>query len=145
RQPLGAIDRAMLAVDGTVRAAGYPGFETQMFVWLSGRGDVPRLQAALSHLSHVYPVVTSRLDVTDPRGPCWLFQQSAEAALRRIDVESVPGGMARQAVLERAAELLSTPHDLAVSAPIRFYLLHGPDGRDMFLAQYNHALMDNNA
>jgi hypothetical protein len=127
-----------------------------MFVWLGGRADVPRLQAALSHLSHVYPVVASRLNITDPRGPCWQFQQSAEAALHRVDVQSVPnvrqagspscgGDRARQAVLQRAAELLSTPHDLAESAPIRFYLLHGPDGRDVFLAQYNHALMDNNA
>src|SRR5262245_49451796 len=85
-QPLGALDRAMLAVDGTVRAAGYPGFVTQMFVWLSGRADVPRLQTALARLSLAYPVITARLDTADSRGPRWQFQPGAAASLQEISL-----------------------------------------------------------
>ncbi|MCI0705346.1 MAG: hypothetical protein L0241_30165 [Planctomycetia bacterium] len=39
--------------------------------------------------------------------------------------------------------LLGNPGDLASADPIRFDLLHRPDGRDVFLMQYSHALMDN--
>src|SRR5262249_27581442 len=49
---------------------------------------------------------------------------------------------APQAVLEHAARLLSTPCDPAEVDPIRFHLLHRPDGRDVFLIQFNHTLMD---
>jgi len=39
-QRLNAADCALLFVDRTLREMGCPGFETQMFVWLSGRADV---------------------------------------------------------------------------------------------------------
>jgi hypothetical protein len=54
-------------------------------------------------------------------------------------------GCQTETVLETAAALLCLPKDPADSDPIRFHLLHLPNGRDVFLMQYNHMLMDNNA
>jgi hypothetical protein len=49
------------------------------------------------------------------------------------------------AALGHAGRLLSEPSDPAAADPIRFHLLHRPGGPDVFLMQYNHALMDNGA
>jgi len=69
--------------------------------------------------------------------PYWRFRPGAECPLREIQLESP----ARIAVLDQAARLLSTPFDPAEFDPVRFYLLHRPDGRDVFLLQYNHTLI----
>src|SRR5262249_47893140 len=52
---------------------------------------------------------------------------------------------APEQILRFAAQALSTPRDLCASPPLWFHVLHGPDGRDRFLMQYNHAALDNNA
>jgi hypothetical protein len=123
---------------------GYPGFETQMLIWHSGRADVARLRRAIGTLGRLHPVITSRLHERigeDLGGACWEFQRGAEANLAEIDLDS--DGPAR--VLDCAGELLSLPRDPVASAPLRFYLLHRPGGGDVFLMQYNHTLMDNSA
>jgi hypothetical protein len=136
---LNAADRTLLAIDRTLRRLGAPGFETQKFVWLRGRADPARLRAALARLGAEYPVTTARLvEAVERDGPCWRFRPGALAELRETDLESA----APQAVLEHAGLLLSTPRDPAEADPIRFHLLHRPDGRDVFLIQFNHTLMD---
>ena len=144
RQPLNPLDLALCCVDRTIRGMGYPGFETQMLVWLSGRADVARLRRAIANLEQLHPVITSRLHERvgeDLGGACWEFQRGARAQLTQIELDA--GDPAR--VLACAAELLSTPQDPAASDPLRFYLLHRPGGGDVFLMQYNHTLMDNSA
>ena len=60
--------------------------------------------------------------------------------MKEIDLKSADTG----AVLDCASRLMSTPRNPAKADPIRFYLLHRPGGRDVFLVQYNHTLMDIN-
>jgi hypothetical protein len=142
RRRLNAVDRTLLAVDRTLRGMGYFGFETQTFVWLHGPADVGRLRAALAHLGRRYPLLTARLVETgDQSSPYWQFRADGQVAtLREMDLSSA----SPQEVLEHAGRLLSTPSDLATAGPMRFYLLHRPGGRDVFLMQYNHALMEHN-
>jgi hypothetical protein len=141
-QRLNAADSALLAVDRTLREMGCPGFETQMFVWLSGRADAVGLRKAVAQISRFYPVLTSRLVESEERGwSYWRFRPRAECRLQEVALASAKP----EAVLDRAARLLSTPLDHSKADPIRFYLLHRPDGRDVFLWQYNHTLMDINA
>jgi hypothetical protein len=134
---LNAADRTLLAIDRTLRRLGAPGFETQMFVWLGGRADLARLRAALDRLGVEYPITTARLvEAVERNGPSWCFRPGARADLRETNLKSA----APQAVLEHAGLLLSTPCDPAEADPIRFHLLHRPDGRDVFLIQFNHTL-----
>jgi hypothetical protein len=118
---------------------GHPGFETQMLVCLSGRVETARLYGALTRLCGLYAVLTAHLDERHKEGPRWEFQRRGACALRELDLPSAK----MEAVLQTAAELLAAPTELAKDTPIRFVLLHRPDGRDVFLAQYNHTLMDN--
>lgn len=142
RLPLNETDLAIRYVDRALRRFGYPGFETQALVWLEGRLDVARLRASLALLGRRYPIVASRLVETEGESRrYWQSRPDAECGLREIALES----NARQAVLDEAGRLLSAPHDPCEQDPIRFYLLHRPDGRDVFLMQYNHTLLDNNA
>jgi hypothetical protein len=141
-QRLSATDRTMLAVDRILYRTGGPGFATQMFVALSGPADPKRLQSALIRLDQCQPVVTARLADGGGQGePYWRFRPDAIPPLRETTIESSEP----ECLLAHAARLLSEPTDLTVDDPIRFHLLHRPDGRDVFLLQYNHALMDNNA
>jgi len=113
-----------------------------MFVWLSGRADAAGLRDAVRRLRGRYPVIASRLIEAEDRGwSYWRFRPGAECPLREMRLDSAHA----QAVLDCAGRLLSTPCDPAKTDPIRFYLLHRPDGRDVFLLQYNHTLMDINA
>jgi Condensation domain len=141
-QRLNAADCALLSVDRALREMGCPGFETQMLVWLAARADADCLRQALGRLSNQYPVVASRL-IEDDAGASgyWRFRPRATCALREISLDSADPA----AVSACASLLLSTPFDPAKVDPIRFYLLHRPNGRDVFLLQYNHALMDINA
>jgi long-chain acyl-CoA synthetase len=142
RQGLVPTDRAMLSVDRALRDLGYPGFETQMLLWLAGRADEEGLRAGISRLSRSYPVTASRLvEAGNQGGPCWQFRAGAECTLRVAHI----GSSEPQAVLDFAGRILSTPADPTWTDPIRFYLLHRPDGRDVVLVQYNHTLMDNHA
>jgi len=141
-QRLNAADCALLSVDRALREMGCPGFETQMFVWLAARADTASLRQALRSLSNQYPVVASRLIEDDPGASgYWRFRRGAACALKEISLDSANPA----AVAECAGLLLSTPFDPAKVDPIRFYLLHRPNGHDVFLMQYNHALMDINA
>src|SRR5262245_9217853 len=139
---LSATDRTMLAVDGMLRRTGGSGFETQMFVALLDRIDPKRLRKALARLYECRPVIASRLiDGGGPGEPFWRLRRDAVVPLGEADLESSE----LECLLDHAGRLLSQPTDLSADDPIRFHLLHRPDGRDVFLLQYNHALMDNNA
>ena len=136
---LNAADRTLLGVDRTLRRMGSPGFETQTFVWLGGRADTARLRAALARLGAEYPMATARLvEAAEFGSPRWRYRPGAAADLLETDLKSAEP----QAVLDHAGRLLSTPCDPAEADPIRFHLLHRPDGRDVFLIQFNHTLMD---
>jgi hypothetical protein len=140
RHKLSITDQALLHVDRAVRAIGGAGFETQLFVWLAGRADVAGLRAALGRLSQRYPLVTARL-AGEAAAPFWRFRPGGLCLLQETDVTAAEP----QAVLEAAAGLYVAPSDPALNDPLRCHLLHRPHGRDVFLLQYNHALMDNNA
>ena len=141
RRRLNRADRALLAVDRALRAMGGAGFDTQTFVWLDGRADVPRLRAALGRLGRRRPETTARLAEDDAGGPCWRFRPDDRgAALHETDL----GSEAPAEVLGHAGRLLAAPSDPAQVDPIRFHLLHRPGGRDVFLMQYNHTLMGHN-
>jgi hypothetical protein len=138
-QPLNAMDRSMLAVNRTLGDMGYPAFSTQSVVWLSGRADAARLRSAVARLSQRYPILAARLVDTRGKRPAWSFRSGAECPLDEAEL----GSPKPEAVLDYAAQLLSEPSDLTSADPIRFDLLHRPDGQDVFLMQYSHALMDN--
>ncbi len=143
-QLLNPLDLALCCVDRAIRGMGYPGFETQLLVWLTGRADAARLRRAIARLGRLHPVITSRLHqrvAEDVGGAWWEFQNGAEADMAEIELDTADPAR----VLARAGQLLSTPQDPAESAPLRFYLLHRPGGGDVFLMQYNHVLMDNGA
>jgi hypothetical protein len=132
---LNAADRFMLVIDRTLRGLGGPGFETVTFVWLDGRADRDRLRRGLAGLNRVSPVVTARLR---PDVPCWDLRPGAGITVRETTLPTADP----QAVLDHAATLLGGETDPARVDPMRFHLLHRPDGRDVLLAQYSHVLLD---
>jgi hypothetical protein len=138
-RPLNAMDRSMLEVNRTLRRNGCPEFSTQALLWLSGRIDVGRLRTVVARLSRRYPILAARLVESGPGGPCWKFRPDVECPVHEVHLESATP----EAVLDHAGQLLSAPGDPATGDPIRFHVLHHPDGRDVFLMQYSHALMDN--
>ena len=139
--PLNSLDRGMLTIDSVLRYLGSRSFETQMLVWLDSRADAGRLQNAIAQVSLRYPVMASRL-VTDEFGrPFWSPRSGAECLLHEAEL----GSADHQAVMDFASGLLSVTPKLEDADPIRFHLLHRPDGRDVFVMQYNHVLMDNSA
>jgi len=136
-EPLGAVDRAMRAVDLGLRAMGYPGFETQLILWLSDRLDATRLQEALNRLANAEPAIVSRLHDEPHGAPCWRPSNARPAlTLANLAADTI------DAVYEYAAEQLSRPADPATCDPIRFHLIRRPQGADVFLMQYNHTLLD---
>lgn len=142
RQRLNPLDIALRSVDQTIRGMGYPGFDTQMLVWLSRRIDVGRLRNAIARLAIRHPVVTARLvEPGASAGSYWQFQSDVPAMLHEIDVPTDD----EQSVLDCAARLLSRPCPPEVNPPLRFHLLHRPGSQDVLLLQYNHSLMDNSA
>ncbi|MEX0719007.1 MAG: hypothetical protein WD066_20600 [Planctomycetaceae bacterium] len=136
-QPLNAIDRVLLAVHKVLRSMGTSGFETQTLVWTGRRIDAVRLRRAMARLGRRYPVITSRLAEPADGPPQWSFQDAAPH-LREVDLRDGDD----DAVQRYAAAALSRPRDLSADDPITFELLRRPDGRDVFLLQANHALMD---
>jgi hypothetical protein len=143
RLPLNPLDVALCCVDRTIRGMHYPGFETQLLLWLDGRADVERLQIALTRLGRIQPVITARLheDLEGDGSAWWECRPDERPALAETDLDSPT----QRAVLDWAGVLLSLPRDPAEHPPLRFHLAHLPDGRDVFLMQYNHVLMDNTA
>ncbi|MCI0359216.1 MAG: hypothetical protein L0211_12120 [Planctomycetaceae bacterium] len=143
RQRLNPLDIALRSVDQTIRGMGYPGFETQMLVWLSRRIDAAQLRQAISRLAIRHPAITARL--VEPTGsgggPYWQFQPDAAATLHELDVTADD----EQSVLDCVARLLSQPRPPDVNPPLRFHLLHRPGGQDVLVLQYSHVLMDNGA
>src|SRR6516165_2757869 len=137
---LNAADRVMLAVDQALRHIGYPGFQTQAFLCLGGRVDERELRAGLIRLSECHAVTVARL-VEKRGGPYWQLRQGARLSLDVIELPSDSDA----ALHQQAGRLLGVTHDPAAEDPVRFHLLRRPDGRDVLLLQYSHALMDNNA
>jgi hypothetical protein len=143
RQPLNPLDVAMHCVDRSIRGMGYPGFQTQMLVWLTGRIDIASLRRGIVRLARRHPAITARLvegSSADSRS-YWEFRPDAEAALQEVHLPSADASE----VLACAAELQSAASDPAMSEPLRFHVLHRPGGRDVLAMQYSHILMDNSA
>jgi hypothetical protein len=140
QQRLNAADRAMLTVDRILREMGSAGFETQTLVWTSAPIDVVALRTAIARLSARHPVITARLVDCAERGPHWQFRPGAACPLEEVASSADP-----TAVLDYAGRLLSAPSYPAEADPVRFHLLHRPNGREVLILQYNHALIDNNA
>jgi len=142
RQRLNAMDRALNAIDSELRSSGQTGFQTQMIVCLSGGIDVSRLQTSLDRVSKLFPVITAHLvDAPTVGDPHWQFRPEAECTLHHTQLETDHP----EALFNATAQLLTEPNDLSESDPVRFHLLHRPDGHDVFMMQYNHSLMDNAA
>lgn len=141
QQPLNGLDIALRSIDRTIRDMGFPGFETQMLVWLNGPADTNNLRRAIQRLGVRHPVITSRLVEQPGKSPVWQFRPGELPPLEEQTLTLADP----VAVLTAAANLLSTPRDPANSDPLRFHLLHRPGGGDVFLMQYNHVLMDNSA
>jgi hypothetical protein len=141
-QRLNPLDVAIRCADRSIRGMGYPGFQTQMLIWLSSRAPRAGIGQALARLSHRRPVVTARLveDGAEAARPYWKFQDTS-AALHEIELPDA----APQSVFDCAAKLLSESHDLTADVPLRFHLLRRPSGPDVFLMQYSHVLMDKSA
>ena len=135
---LNAVDRAMRAVDRALRWMGYPGFDTQLLLWLSERLDVSLLRESLNRLAMVEPLIISRLEEQRHGGPVWLAN-GAQVGL----IETTLSSDTEEAILDFAAEQLATPADPVGRNPIRFYLIHRAEAPDVLLIQYNHTLMDN--
>src|SRR5207248_1379668 len=104
------------------------GFETQTFVWLDGQIEAVRLRSALALLGRRHPPITSRLVEAEGGSPFWQFRPAADPVLQEATLDSA----AAQSVLDHAGQLLSTPSDPTGADPIRFHLLHRPDGGDVF-------------
>jgi hypothetical protein len=139
RQRLNAADRAMRAVDRGVRQLGYPGFETLTLVCLAGRASPERLRDALKRFGELHPVSTARL-VEDEGlgGPFWQPRPEAGLPLHEADLPAA----GEEALLAHAGALLSAPSGAGLEVPLRFHLLHGADGRDVFAMHHNHTLLD---
>jgi hypothetical protein len=133
---LNAADRFMLLVDRTIRGLGGPGFETLTFVRLDGRADRAHLRRGLAGLNRAAPTVTARLR---PDASNWDLRPDAKPTFEEIEFSTADP----QALLDYAGRLLGTETDPGRVDPMRFQLLHLPDG-DVFLARYSHVLLDHN-
>jgi hypothetical protein len=141
RQMLNAMDLCVLRHSQAVRTIGCRGLTVQMQLWLEGRLDPSVLRTALMRLSRAYPVVTSRLREGSRKGRAsWQFRPGSTCELREA---TVPGGGKMEA-LNLAANILAQAEDPSETDPVAFHLLHLPDGRDLFLVQHDHCLMDIN-
>jgi hypothetical protein len=140
-QRLNANDRALLAVNRALQRLGAPGFETQMLLELAGRVELDRLRAALERLHDAEPVLGARLAAARFPDRYWQAGPGARPCLQ----ESALPSAALEHALQFAGAMLSRPRDLYASPPVRFHVLHRPDGRDVLLMHYNHAALDNHA
>ena len=141
-QTLNEPDRLMHVAHRALRALGCPGFLCQTHVWLDGALDEARLQDALARLAARHPVVTARLHDAGRRAEVvWRYQPDASCHAEIIALADD----AEAAVHDQAAAIMARPTDLAEQPPITFHLLRRPSGRDVFVLQWVHALMDGKA
>lgn len=139
RREFGAPDRLMHVAHEALRSIGHPGFLCQTHLWLEERVDTVRLRDALAALSKRCPVVTARVARLAKRKPVfWRYRPDAvcqftESTLEQSDTASV---------WRYAESLFATPVDLEQVDPIASHLLHLPDGRDVLILHWCHALMD---
>jgi len=141
RQTLNALDRLMLAVHDGLVAVGHYGFVCQTHVWLAGRVDVPALQRALNQLNQRYPVMTARLRSPVIGKPFWKFRADAAPTIIETDL----AGSDPTTVWQYAETLCHQPLPLRDVDPLQWHLLHLPDGRDVLVMLFSHALMDGKA
>lgn len=141
RQELNPTDILLLGLHRALRAQGQPGFNQQMHVWLDGRVDTAALSAGVARLAQQHPTATARLSGGRRDRAHWKYRAGAECRLAEMDLPANDD----RTFLAVAAELLARPAELDRDDPIRFHLLHFPDGRDVFLVQYDHVLTDPNA
>lgn len=136
---LNPMDRIVLAIDDVMREQGGAGFETQAFLFLDDRIDVDRLRRAVARLARRHPVIAARLvRPSRPYEPHWSFHSAGINAVREHWLESSDP----ETVLSLAADLMGAPRDLSKDDPLSFHVIHGADGRDVVVIQYNHVLMD---
>ncbi|HPF37401.1 MAG TPA: hypothetical protein P5081_20410 [Phycisphaerae bacterium] len=139
RQYLNAADRLMLVAHQGLLGVGHSGFTCQTHVWFQGRVDVQRLRAALSRLNHRYPVITSRLVAPGGyRVPYWMYRNGADVILHETTLD----GATERDVWAFGESLNDRPFSHADSDPIVWRLLHLPDGNDVLILLFSHALMD---
>ncbi|HYV36983.1 MAG TPA: hypothetical protein VE988_14850 [Gemmataceae bacterium] len=140
-RPLNVDDCMLLSVDRALRRLGFPGFETQTLIWLARRVSVPDLRKALASLVQEFPTMTSRLlEPPQAARPCWRLRPGRDCTFTQTELISSN----TECVLSHASRLLSTLCDPTENDPIRFHLLSRPNGKDVFVVHFNHALMDHN-
>jgi hypothetical protein len=137
---LNTADRTVLTLTQSLREDGYGALADQMQIWLGRRLNVSALRTALARLNQAHPVVTARLSREKKGSPCWRFRPGAECTLHETSLPSAR----EEDVLREAAAILAAPSDPTEQDPVAFHLLHLPDGRDLFLVQHDHCLMDIN-
>jgi hypothetical protein len=128
----------MLAVDRTLRGMGCAGFETQVVVTLRGKVDADYLRTVLKVVCQSHPVIDARFVEFAELGPCWEFPAEPAPLLH----ETTLATSSPEAVLEHAGKLQSRSIHPEDGPPIRFHLLHLPNGRDALVIQFNHMVMD---
>ena len=131
----------MLAVHDGLTAVGHYGFVCQTHVWLQGRISVPALRGALAQLNQAYPVMTARLQTPRFGKPYWLFRQDAVPTV----IESTLASAEPTVVWSNAEALCHAPFRIRATDPIQWHLFHLPDGRDVLVMLFSHALMDGKA
>lgn len=142
RQYLNAADRLMLVAHQGLLGVGHSGFTCQTHVWLEGRVDVAALKAALGRLNRRYPVMTSRLVAPGGyRVPYWSIRDGSAIELH----ETTLAGSADRDVWRFGESLCDRAFRHAETDPIVWHLLHLPDGNDVLVILFSHALMDGKA
>ncbi len=131
----------MLAVHDGLVAVGHYGFVCQTHVWLSGRVNMPALQRALANFNQRFPVITARLRASILGKPCWQFRPDAAPSIIETDMPASDP----TTVWQFAEALCHQPLQVREVDPLQFHLLHLPDGRDVLVMLFSHALMDGKA
>lgn len=137
-QPLNAADRLMLVGHQGLRGIGHGGFQTQTHLWLDGRLDKAALRTALERFNHRYPVVTSRLDESNPKAPAWRYRAGAVVELQERELTTADP----KELWNECARLFERPMDHDRDDPVTFHLFHLPDGGDVLVMRFAHVLMD---
>ncbi|MCZ6698741.1 MAG: hypothetical protein O7D94_07420 [Planctomycetota bacterium] len=142
RNGFGAPDRFMYVAHEALRSIGHAGFLCQTHLWLDGRIDEARLRDALARLSQRYPIVVARTVKHTKRDAVhWESRPDAVCTLAVSTLERPDTA----SVWRYAEALFASPVDLDRIDPISFHLLHLPDGRDVLILHWCHALMDGKA
>jgi len=103
--------------------------------------DVERMRRALARLKDAHPVVCSRLEQPARGAPYWHYRRGEPVTF--VEAQSSDDDPA--AVCRYAERLFEKAADPREANPIEFHLLHMPDGRDVLMLRWWHALMDGKA